>query len=170
MCSVFIGMENKITFRDAFLHEADKINEINRSIFVENYTVVWIKKLIESRNSCVIVALDDKEIVGYILAALKNNNQQKIYGCIVSITVLPEYRRKGHAKTLIKMAEDKIMKMNIGVSGLTVRKSNKGAIKLYLSLGYARKKKLKKYYDAGTSTNGTEYLEEDGFFMIKYLS
>lgn len=162
-------MDSKITYRDAFIGEAGKIDKINRDIFVENYTIEWLEKLITSTTASVIVAIDNKEIIGYILMALKNDNKERLYGCVVSIAVLPDYRRKGHAKKLITMAENKLKNMKVGVSGLVVRKSNKGAIKLYLSLDYARKKKLKKYYDAGTSNNGTEYVEEDGFFMTKYL-
>lgn len=158
-----------VTFREAFITDVERINEINNDIFVENYTIEWLHKLILSDTTSVIVAIDDTKIIGYIIVALKRNPQSRLYGCIVSITVLPEYRRKGYARELLRRGEDKIKQMQVGRVGLMVRKSNEPAMKLYLSEGYARQKKIKKYYKAGTSKDGTEYFAEDGFHMIKWL-
>lgn len=161
--------KDSVKFRKAYLHEAYIIDELNKFLMVENYTEDWITKIISSETADAIVAIIDKKIIGYVLVALRLNSENKIYGCIVSVAILPEFRRKGYAQKLIELAEESIVKMKVGIMEIQVRKSNKPAQKLYEKLGYEIVDDLKKYYKAGESILGEKFESEDGYLMRKYL-
>lgn len=162
---------SSIGYRKAFIDDAEQIDEINKQYMVENYEINWIKQVIMSKGAAVYVAIDigDRKVIGYIMIAARRDSKNLLYGSIVSIAVRPEYRRQGIAVKLIDMGEDAIREMKLGSVGLEVRKSNKSAQKLYLKLGYARVKVIKKYYKAGTTSIGEEFTVEDGYSMKKHL-
>ncbi|MBS3816718.1 MAG: GNAT family N-acetyltransferase [Candidatus Thermoplasmatota archaeon] len=101
-------------------------------------------------NDLFLVAEDSENgIVGYILGTEKEG-----YGVIASIAVSPSYRLQGIGKTLM----DSIQKiMDVDRFFITVRPSNKGAIKFYEELNFVKVGKMRDYYENG----------EDGIVMRK---
>jgi ribosomal-protein-alanine N-acetyltransferase len=81
-------------------------------------------------------------------------------GHVVSIAVLPEYRRRGIATALMLRAMDS-MKNKYGAAEvyLEVRVSNEPAIRLYEKLGFKKVKVLRGYYLDG----------EDAYLMAREL-
>ncbi len=81
-------------------------------------------------------------------------------GHVISIAVLPEYRRLGIASALLKNAM-KILKEVYDCSEvfLEVRVSNTPAINLYEKLGFMKVDRIKRYYIDG----------EDAYLMAREL-
>ena len=67
-------------------------------------------------------------------------------GWIATLGVLPEYRRRGIAKTLLLACEEH---MRMPKMRLSVRRTNQPAIELYATLGYHRSDVWPKYYFDG---------------------
>lgn len=67
-------------------------------------------------------------------------------GWITTIGVLPRYRRQGIATALLDRCEEQ---MAMGRVRLCVRRSNQGAIQLYLDRGYRQVSVWANYYSGG---------------------
>ncbi len=86
---------------------------------------------IEDNNTIKIGAKLNNKIIGFILIYLFYE-----FGEILTIDILPEYRRMGIGKILMKEAE-KIMRENSVIKVfLEVAANNKPAIEFYKKLGY----------------------------------
>lgn len=92
-----------------------------------------------------LVAVLGGRVVGYVSALLRRRR----VGHIVSICVDPEHRRRGLARRLMELAEDRLVSMGAAVFRLEVRASNAPAIRLYASLGYRPLLFLPRYYPGG---------------------
>jgi ribosomal-protein-alanine N-acetyltransferase len=78
-------------------------------------------------------------------------------GHIVSIAVMPQYRRKGVARTLINKALEGMHFYKAKQCFLEVRVTNDAAITLYKKLGFEITRTLNGYYSDG----------EDAYVMTK---
>jgi len=76
------------------------------------------------------------------LAAAKNR--------VVTVDVLPEYRRRGIARALMDAAEARMRAAGAPQVLLEVGVRNRAAQALYRSLGYTRVKRLTNYYPNGS--------------------
>ena len=151
--------------RKATVEDAEVMDKINRKVLPENYPLdFWIEYIGSPYSSTFIVEVknenDESVAVGYILAGLEHNKQNRVIGHVYSIGILPEHRGKGYGRLLLENIEtDLRMHYNIPAITLHVRKTNKGAIKFYNKSDYFRAKKIKEYYGKKT----------DGFLMKKTL-
>jgi len=95
----------------------------------------------------------DGEMVGFIAGDVRKSQNLAL---IATIAVLPEYRGQGIGSALLKACEERV-----GVSRvrLSVRASNRTAIRLYRENGYAQVGVWKDYYQDG----------EDALVMEKEL-
>ncbi len=87
--------------------------------------------------------MDDGEMVGFIAG---DHQGAKGIAWIVTVGVLPAYRRRGIGKALIAACEEQLA---TGVVRLSVRASNAEAIRLYRSLGYLEYERWVDYYQDG---------------------
>ncbi len=83
------------------------------------------------------------EMVGFVSGDIR---QRERLGWITTIGVLPEHRRKGIANHLLDLCETG---MGQPAVRLCVRKSNAGAIQLYLRRGYQQVAVWGRYYRGG---------------------
>lgn len=112
-----------------------------------------------------LVAVIGDSIVGYVMSRVEWGLGH-IYrgiikkGHIVSIAVLPEYRRMGIGSTLLERAME-ALRETYGCKEvyLEVRVSNVPAISLYYKYGYRKVKVLESYYLDG----------EDAYLMAREL-
>jgi ribosomal-protein-alanine acetyltransferase len=88
------------------------------------------------------------EIVGFIIGLVNRYDEMKI-GHIVTIDVLPNYRRKGAGITLLTSVEREFKKVGVKVSYLEVREDNLAGVKLYRKAGYVEVRRLENYYSQG---------------------
>lgn len=101
------------------------------------YTVEQMKDLfIEDKKNSNFVCFDEDKIVGYISYNPKSKRRNgSIY--IISLVVLPKYRRLGIAKNLIYTACKYYENKGLGeIMSLQVDKDNVPAINLYKKVGF----------------------------------
>jgi ribosomal-protein-alanine N-acetyltransferase len=138
---------------------------INRACLPENYTDYFFLDLYRRFPESFIVAEQNGEIVGYIMCRIELGFSNFGFsglikkGHIVSIAVLPEFRRKGIAKALINRAMEGMKLYKAKQCFLEVRVSNVPAVNLYKSLGFQITKTIHGYYADG----------EDAYVMSKKL-
>ncbi|EGV08791.1 ribosomal-protein-alanine acetyltransferase [Parvimonas sp. oral taxon 393 str. F0440] len=115
--------------------------------FDEKFYLEYIK------NQRVVVAENQKNIVGYILF-----NQILDEAEIYKIVVSKEFRKKQIAFKIVEFLLDELKKNNVKKIFLEVRKSNIPAISLYKKCGFINIREIIDYY-----TNP----KEDGIMMLK---
>lgn len=80
---------------------------------------------------------EDGKIVGNVSMIPYSYRGERIY-LIANVAVLPEYRRRGIARTLTESALDQARKKrHISATWLQVRDDNQAAVNLYRSIGYS---------------------------------
>jgi [ribosomal protein S18]-alanine N-acetyltransferase len=98
----------------------------------------------ELRNpySHVWVAEEGTHIIGYACAWFIHDEGQ-----VVNVAVLPQYRRSGIGKTLIRHIIQEARTRGVLTLSLEVRNSNHAALKLYQSFGFQKVGVRKHYYE-----------------------
>jgi ribosomal-protein-alanine N-acetyltransferase len=138
---------------------------INRVCLPENYTDYFFIDLHRRHPETFIVAEENGEVVGYIMCrielGLSNFGLSGIIkkGHIVSVAVLPQYRRKGVGKALIAEAMEGMRLYDVKQCFLEVRATNTPAINLYKKLGFQITRTIHGYYADG----------EDAYVMSREL-
>jgi len=99
-------------------------------------------------------AVGDGKLVGFIAGDLRRRDNT---GWILTLGVLPDWRRQGIAETLLSKCEEQLRMPQVK---LTVRRSNTVAIRLYEKLGYKQVDIWSKYYQGG----------EDGMVLAKKMT
>lgn len=153
-------MEFKL--RDARPEDMDRVIYINRTCLPENYSPAFFYSLQRAFPDLFLVAEVDGQVVGYIMCRVERSlfGLGPLKGHVISIAVLPEYRRRGIATAMLKTALAR-MRERYGAREcyLEVRVSNHPAISLYRKLGFRKTRVIPKYYGDG----------EDAFVMTKIL-
>jgi len=98
-------------------------------------------------------AIAEGEMVGFIAGDPRRSEKT---GWILTLGVLPEWRRKGIAQDLLDTCEQQ---MKMPLVKLTVRRDNLSAIRLYEKLGYRQVDIWSRYYRNG----------EDGLVLEKHI-
>ena len=156
--------EKGYTIREAAQNDIAEVMHINRVCLPENYPAYFFLQLQSNYSKAFLVAEKEGKVVGYIMCRVEYGKSHfgfKIIkkGHVVSIAVLPEYRRQGIGKNLLLNAEKALKEYGAKEIILEVRVSNTPAINLYEKLGYEKVKVLKGYYSDG----------EDAYLMAKKL-
>lgn len=138
---------------------------VNEATLPEHYPYFFWYEHYELWRDIFLVAVVEGKIVGYNMCRIEmgiGHIKRGIVkqGHVVSIAVLPEYRRRGIATALMSRAMD-TMKNKYGASEvyLEVRVSNEPAIRLYEKLGFTKVRILRGYYLDG----------EDAYLMAREL-
>ena len=112
-----------------------------------------IKKFIQDFTIEIIVVLirNPQFILSKLMNLLKNGNKafippSKAKIRLISIAVDPLCNQKGIGEGLITYFENEVRKDNIGMVGLSVKKSNTKAINLYFKLGWEIERDEKSAY------------------------
>lgn len=88
-------------------------------------------------------AVGDEKLVGFIAGDPRKRDNT---GWILTLGVLPDWRRQGIASALLNKCEEELRMPQIK---LTVRRGNSAAISLYEKLGYKQVDVWEKYYRGG---------------------
>ncbi len=158
-------MLQTFTIRKFKEDDLQNVMEINRETLPENYTDYFFLDLYERFSETFIVAEEEGKIVGYIMCrievGLSNFGLGGLVrkGHVVSIAVLPRWRRKGIAQALIKRAMEGMQFYKAKQCYLEVRVTNDAGVKLYTKLGFEVSRNVHGYYSDG----------EDAYVMSKRL-
>ncbi|RLG01132.1 MAG: ribosomal-protein-alanine N-acetyltransferase [Thaumarchaeota archaeon] len=152
--------------RQASEEDLMSVININRVCLPENYTYFFFQTILRNYPKTFLVAEVDGKIVGYIMCRVERILSKferfkfKRAGHVISIAVLPEYRNRGIASSLLSKAID-ILKNEYRCEEvfLEVRVSNNPAISLYEKLGFSKVSTSRRYYLDG----------EDAYIMARRL-
>ncbi len=146
-------------------NDLQSVMQINRETLPENYSDYFFMDLFERFPETFIVAEEGGKIAGYIMCrievGLSNFGLGGLIrkGHVVSIAVLPRYRRKGIAQALLNMAMDGMRFYKGKQCYLEVRVTNDAGVALYRKLGFEVSRTVHGYYSDG----------EDAHVMSKKL-
>jgi len=147
-------------------NDLQSVMHINRVCLPENYTDFFFIDLYRRFPETFIVAEENGEVVGYIMCrielGLSNFGFSGLLkkGHIVSVAVLPQYRRKGIGQALVTEAMEGMRLYDAKQCFLEVRATNTAAIDLYKKLGFQGTRTIRGYYADG----------EDACVMSRELS
>ena len=158
-------MQKTFKLRKFTVNDLQSVVHINAVCLPENYTDFFFIDLHHRFPETFIVAEENGEIVGYIMCrmevGLSNFGFRGLVkkGHIVSVAVLPPYRRKGIGEALVNEAMNGMRLYNVKQCFLEVRVTNTEAINLYKKLGFQVTRTIHGYYADG----------EDAYLMSKKL-
>lgn len=144
-----------------------KVIEINEKVLPENYPFYFYELLYKNYPKSFLIAKIEEKIVGYVMCRVEHSFRMGVFlphfskiGHVVSIGILPEYRRLGIGTSLMEKAMDALKTHYFcDYIYLEVRVSNIPAIKFYEKLGFKINRVIKGYYKDG----------EDAYVMDKNI-
>ena len=116
------------------IEEVSFPNPYTRSVFTRYLSLAFEGFLVAEQNG---------GVVGYIIAEIQGTQ-----GLIVSLAVLPEYRKGGIGSTLMREALERLCK-KVKRIHLQVSVENKTAIKFYRKFSFQETSIIKNYYPNG---------------------
>ena len=157
-------MQQTFLIRKFVLTDLEPVMRINRRCLPENYSPAFFMEHHKEHPEAFLVVEADGSIVGYVMCRIEFGSSYarrlglSRRGHIISIAVIPEYRRRGIGKELMVKAMEAMSNIyNASEYYLEVRVSNQPAISLYKKLGYKVVQRIPGYY-----LNG-----EDAFIMSR---
>jgi ribosomal-protein-alanine N-acetyltransferase len=151
----YVGDENvQKTFklRRFTTDDLQSVVHINSVCLPENYTDYFFIDLHHKFPETFIVAEENGEVVGYIMCRIELGLSNFGFGGltkkghIVSVAVLPPYRRRGIGESLVNEAMEGMRLCNAKQCFLEVRVTNGPAIDLYKKLGFQITRTIHGYY------------------------
>ena len=145
--------------------DINQVVSINYTCLPENYAPSFFVDLYQRFPNTFYVCEVDGRVVGYIMCRIEFGRSEFEEfslirkGHIVSIAVLPEYRRRGFGTSLLKAALSGMVEYGAREAFLEVRVSNTPAIGLYRKLGFEIRRVERRYYIDG----------EDAYVMARKL-
>ncbi len=161
-------MQPNFTLRRFKPEDLGEVVYINRVCLPENYSEGFFMDLYERFPETFIVAEEDNKIIGYVMCRIESSVSSLTFrpfhvtkkGHIISIAVLPGYRRKGVGQALIREALNAMITYYKAKSCyLEVRVTNTGAVNLYRKMGFKIERTIGGYYSDG----------EDAYIMSESL-
>ena len=131
---VFVQNVNKIKnlkIVRAENNHLDEIYKIEKESFTDSWSTESLKSEISNKNTIFLVAVYEKEVLGYILGKVSIESVD-----VLKIAVKLQFRRFGVSKLLLKAFIDSAIKFGIKELFLEVRVSNNVAINLYKLFGF----------------------------------
>ncbi|EKV06826.1 Acetyltransferase, GNAT family, putative [Penicillium digitatum] len=118
----------------------------------EPYSIYVYRYFLYQWGDLCFLAMDDKdEMVGVVVSKLEPHRGGPLRGYIAMLAVREEYRGRGIATKLVRMAIDAMIERDADEIVLETEITNTGAMKLYERLGFIRSKQLHRYYLNGNS-------------------
>jgi len=119
----------------------EKIAELEKQCFSDPWSVKSIASELENPLSLWVVAMDGKDLVGYV-------GSQSVLGWadMMNLAVAPDYRQKGIAQSLVNELIVRLQQNKVTCLTLEVRASNVPAISLYDKLDFVPVGRRPNYY------------------------
>lgn len=146
----------KIEYFTPTASDVERIAYIEKECFGDSaWSYDSVRAFVENEFSHVTAASSDGKTVGYAGVIVVAGE-----GEITNVAVLPEYRRRGIARSLVNAIEKTAVELSAELLHLEVRESNIAARALYGSLGFATVGRRRGYYT---------HPREDAVLMTKIL-
>ena len=156
-------MQQTFKLRKFAPDDLQSVIQINRVCLPENYTDFFFMDLHQPFPETFVVAEENGAIAGYIMCRIEVGLSNYGFGGlirkghVVSIAVLPQYRRKGVAQAVITRALEGMQYYKAKQCFLEVRVTNEAGVSLYKKLGFEVTRTINGYYSDG----------EDAYVMTK---
>ena len=128
--------------------------EINRTCLPENYSSSFFMSIFERFPETFVVAEESGKVMGYAMCRVERRFGFGLFGGakrghLISIAVLPDFRRRGIASALMRDVMKALVAYGCGDLFLEVRVSNVGAVGLYRKLAFRVERRIRHYYADG---------------------
>ncbi|KAJ5683919.1 N-alpha-acetyltransferase 30 [Penicillium maclennaniae] len=118
----------------------------------EPYSIYVYRYFLYQWGDLCFLAMDEKdEMIGVVISKLEPHRGGPLRGYIAMLAVNKEYRGRGIATKLVRMAIDAMIERDADEIALETEITNTAAMKLYERLGFLRSKQLHRYYLNGNS-------------------
>lgn len=133
-----------MTLRNYQPEDFERICEIDRLCFPPGiaYSAPDIALGLEEPGIIALVGEEEERVAGFVLA----RKERRDHGHIITIDVLPEFRRAGLATRLMTEAHQRLKEAGAKRVRLEASVENAPAIAFYQKLGYRALRRLKGYY------------------------
>jgi ribosomal-protein-alanine N-acetyltransferase len=145
--------------------DLDSVININRVCLPENYAAYFFIDTFNSHPETFIVSEFQGRVVGYIMCRQEHgfSDLKKLRfakkGHIVSVAVMPDFRRMGMGYSLVTEALSALNLLGVDECYLEVRINNDPAINLYKKMGFEITRTIPHYY----------YDTSDAYVMTKLV-
>ncbi|CUS07650.1 unnamed protein product [Tuber aestivum] len=150
-----------------------RLNLANLDVLTENYEIsFYLSYLAKWPTLMSVMESSQGKIMGYIMGKAEGSAKDW-HGHVTAVTVAPDYRRLGLAKTMMDELERVTTSVYNGYFvDLYVRVSNEIAIRMYEGMGYSVYRTVVEYYSSsigggGGGGGGNEGGDEDAYDMRK---
>ncbi|KAL8999722.1 MAG: hypothetical protein Q9169_001539 [Polycauliona sp. 2 TL-2023] len=166
------------SIRQASPSDISRLNLCNLDPLTENYgRKFYFDYLVRWPTMFIVAENLQGQIIAYVMGKVEEDpDYVKLlgpdkylpwHGHVTCLTVAPQYRQMGLAKTLTARLDQACEQENAWFMDLFVRVSNQTAINMYKGMGYSIYRRVLDYYSDNPTGNGTS---EDAFDMRKSLS
>jgi ribosomal-protein-alanine N-acetyltransferase len=132
---------SSVVIQPAAWRDLGEIRQLEKVCFPQDaWTLLDMLGVLTLPSLVRLKAVDGEEIVGFVAADIRRS---KNMAWIATIFVHPDYRGQGMGAALLAACEQKL---DIERIRLSVRASNKAAIRMYTSAGYMQVGSWPKYY------------------------
>jgi ribosomal protein S18 acetylase RimI-like enzyme len=138
-----------IVIQRATTADIETLSRIEQECFIwEAFSKRLLTSLLKTPAAVSLLAKENDEAAGFVIGLVNDYGEIKL-GHIVTIDVIPRYRRRGIATKLLQKVEKEFLNAGVRTSYLEVRDDNVAARKLYQKLEYRKVEVLKDYYSRG---------------------
>ena len=134
--------------RDYHSSDLTRLSEIDRECFPPEIACAAAQlraMMREERGFAIVAEVEDEGVVGFVIAS---KIEPKL-GHIVSLDVLPRFRRQGIGTSLMSAAGGRLAALGAETLRLETPESSQGAQQLYRKLGLSRVGFIEGYYSDG---------------------
>jgi len=159
------NLQKTFKLRKFTTNDLRSVVHVNAVCLPENYTDFFFIELHQRFPDTFIVAEENDEVVGYIMCRMEYGLSNFGFkglskkGHIVSVAVMPDFRRKGIGEALVNEATNGMQQYGAKQAFLEVRVTNEPAVDLYKKLRFEIARTVNGYYADG----------EDAYVMTKKL-
>lgn len=135
--------------RDARPADFETLYRIDQRCFVPgiSYSRLELRHYMQEQGAFTVVAEQDGEISGFLVGGVVSSpTLKKLVGHIITIDLLPEFRRSGIGTLLMDEAERRILAAGADLVRLEVAVDNEPALAFYQRRGYRMLKTIPRYY------------------------
>ncbi|MEM2942324.1 MAG: ribosomal protein S18-alanine N-acetyltransferase [Candidatus Bathyarchaeia archaeon] len=150
-----MNLASEVTLRRFTNEDLEEVMKINRCCLPENYSANFYIEIYRNCPDAFLVAEAQGRLVGYVMCRAESGLSDFIRmkpvrkGHVVSVAVMPEYRRLGIARSLMSSAITALSTYGCSEVFVEVRVTNEPAIQLYKKLGFEMMRRVPRYYYDG---------------------
>lgn len=135
---------SRVSIESATWRDLNQLRQLEKVCFPRDaWPLLDLIGVLTLPNVVRLKAMADERMVGFIAGEVRKAEKT---AWIATVGVIPEYRRQGIGRSLLRLCEGSLEGERIC---LNVRVSNTAAVKMYESFGYARAGLWSRYYEDG---------------------